>query len=330
MEQLLACLLIPSACDASNILAMEICGNIEGFVTLMNEKAAALGMKNTHYTNAHGLHDPAQTTTAYDLYLLANEVIQHEVLTTICATASYTMPATNLSEARTFETTNFMINPTSSWYYKRVKGLKTGYTDDAGRNLVSLAEKDGQRYITVVLGCPAETLNGYQVHHEFDDTDALLRWAYTDLDYMCVVNSATVVGEVKVTLCAQTDYVTAVPAQDFYAIVPTKSADSVLIEPHLDKQQLEAPVQKGDVLGTATVKCAGEEIGTIQLVAQQACERNTFLLVKDRIIKVLTSKIFLILFGLILLAIAAFIIWNIQVNRRRRRLWNSKVRDRNR
>lgn len=330
MEQLLYCLLVPSSCDAANAIAIAVCGSIEEYVTLMNQKAAALGMTGTHYTNAHGLHDDAQVTTAYDLFLLAGEVIKHELLTTICATYSYTLPATNYSEARTYETTNFMINPTSSWYYKRVQGLKTGYTDAAGRNLVSLAEKDGQRYITVVMGCPAETLHGYQVHHEFDDTDMLLRWAYTDLEYQTVVEATKPIGEVKVTLCAETDYVIAVPAEAFSAIVPKESTDSILIEPHLDASQLEAPVEKGTVLGTATVRCAGEEIGTIQLVAQESCERSTFLLIKDRILRVITSTPFLVILVVLLLLVAGFVIWNVQTNRRRRRLWNSKVRDRNR
>ena len=327
-EQLLACLLIPSACDAANALAVAACGSIPRCVAYMNQKAQELGMKDTVYVNAHGLHDPGQYTTAIDLYALAMEVLKHPVLTELCRQYEYTMPATNVSDERSFATTNYMINPTSSWYYKRVQGLKTGYTDAAGRNLLSLAEKDGQRYITVVLGCPAETLNGYQVHHEFDDTDMLLRWAFTKLDYLSAVSADTPVDEVKVTLSATSDHVIAVPSEDFYAIVPIDAADSVLIEPHLTVTELEAPVHKGDVLGTATVTCAGEEIGTIELVAQQTLERSTFLWIKDRVLRVITSPTFIAVFVILLLAIAGFVIWNIQVNTKRRRLWNSKARKR--
>ena len=328
MDQLLHMLLIPSACDAANVIAMAVSESVEEFVALMNQKAADLNMENTHFTNAHGLHDDAQSTTAYDLYLLANEILKHPQLTEICEKYTYTVPPTNIKESeRVFSTTNYMINPTSSWYYKRVRGLKTGYTDAAGRNLVSLAEKDGSRYITVVMGCPAGTLNGYQVHKEFDDTDALLRWAYTDLEYTSMIDTTKPIAEVEVTLCKERDHVMAVPEKEFYAIVPKQSVDSVIIEPHLNTTQLEAPVTKGTVLGTATVKCAGEEIGTIQLVAAETCERSLFLLVVNRIWNVLTSTVFIILFILLLLALLVFIIWNIQVNRRRKRLWNSKVRN---
>ncbi len=328
MEQLLNMLLIPSACDVANVIAMDISGNIEEFVALMNQKAADLKMENTHFTNAHGLHDDAQVTTAYDLYLLAQEILKHPQLTEICDKYYYTLPPTNIKESeRNFVTTNHMINPTSSWYYKRVKGLKTGYTDDAGRNLVSLAEKDGSRYITVVMGCPAETKNGYQVHHEFDDTDALLRWAYTDLEYTSVIDTTNPVAEVKVSLCKERDHVMAVPSQEVYAIVPKQSIDSVILEPHLDAAQLEAPVEKGTVLGTATIKCAGEEIGTVQLVAGESCKRSFFLLITNRIWKIISSTPFIIIVILLLIALAIFIAWNVQDNRRRRRLWDSKVRN---
>jgi D-alanyl-D-alanine carboxypeptidase (penicillin-binding protein 5/6) len=328
MNQLLQMLLIPSACDAANAIAMEVCNSVEEFVVLMNQKAAALGMENTVYANAHGLHEDHQVTTAYDQYLLAQEVLKHKELTDICSQYVCELPATNYHEARSFPTTNYMINPTSSWYYKRVQGLKTGYTDNAGRNLVSLAEKDGQRYITVVMGTPADTLNGYQVHHEFDNTYELLYWAYTDLSYQNVVNTNKPIAEVKVKLCKETDHVIAVPAQEFHAIVPNESLDSVIFEPHLDKEELEAPIEKGAVLGTATVKCAGEEIGTIQLVAQQECKRNGFLWLTNRLVKLITHPITLTILALLLLAAIVFIAWNVQDNRRRRRLWNSKVRNR--
>ncbi len=327
MRQLLGCLLVPSACDAANAIAIALCGSVEAFVAQMNLRASTLGMNDSYFTNAHGLHDPAQVTSAYDLVQLGKEILNHPELTELCASVSYTLPPTNLKqEERVFETTNFMINPTSSWYYRRVQGLKTGYTDDAGRNLLSLAEKDGRRYLTAVLGCPVETLNGYQVHHEFDDTDALLHWAFTDLDYLCVVQTTRPVGEVKVTLCADTDYVTAVPSADFYAIVPSQSAESVLLEPHLTVTELRAPVEQGTPLGTATVLCAGEEVGTVQLVAQQSCKRSLLLWIRDWFVRF--SKVLLVIAAVLVLLIAAFVVWNVRVNRRRRRLWNSKVRDR--
>ena len=330
MEHLLNLLLIPSACDAANVIAMATCGSKEAFVNLMNQKAAELGMTNTHYVNAHGLHDPAQTTTAYDLYLLAKEVVKSPLLTKICGTTSYTLPPTNISGERVYNTTNLMMLSSTDWYYQRIQGLKTGFTDEAGRNLVSLAEKDGQRYITVVMGCPPEDADGYSQHYEFDDTYKLLYWAYTDLTYKNVINTTQPVEEISVTLCKETDFVKLVPEKEFYAIVPQKSADNVILSPKLNVQTLEAPVEKGTVLGTADVMCAGEKVGTINLVAQETCERNQGMYVMDRIKKgvlaVVTSPWFWIPLLILVAAVTLFVVWNVRDNRRRRRLYNSKVR----
>ncbi len=322
MEQLLHLLLIPSSCDAANAIAVEVSGSVEEFVKLMNAKAAALGMKNTVYANAHGLHEATQVTTAYDQYLLALEILKHKELTDICNKSTYTLPATNYHNEQNYSTTNYMINPYSDWYYKRVQGLKTGYTDAAGRNLVSLAEKDGQRYITVVLGCPSVLINGHDQHKEFDTTYDLLYWAYTELEYMTVVEATKPVAEAKVSLCKESDHVIAVPAEDFHAIIPKESLESIIITPHLNQEEWVAPVEKGTVLGTATVTCAGEEIGTFQLVAKETCKRNFFLLIWSW----LTHPVCLVIYAVIGLAIIAFAVWNVRVNYRRRRMWNSRAR----
>ncbi len=332
MEQLLNLLLIPSACDAANVIAMATCGSQEAFVTLMNQKAKELGMTKTHYVNTHGLHDPTQTTTAYDIYLLAKEVVKSPLLTKICATTSYTLPATNMSEERTYNTTNLMMLSSTDWYYQRVQGLKTGFTDEAGRNLVSLAEKDGQRYITVVMGCPPEDADGYSQHYEFDDTYKLLYWAYTELEYKNVINATQPVEEIAVTLCKEAKFVKLVPEKEFYAIVPQKSSDNVILVPELSAQTLEAPVEKGTVLGIAKVMCAGEEIGTVNLIAQESCERNQGLYIWDRtkkgVLAVITSPWFWVPLLVVFVTVTIFVIWNVQENRRRRRLWSSKVRKR--
>ncbi|MBR4867706.1 MAG: D-alanyl-D-alanine carboxypeptidase [Clostridia bacterium] len=325
LEQMLNLMLVPSFCDASNAIAVQIGGSIDGFVKLMNEKAAALGMKNTRYTNAHGLHDAKQVTTAYDQYLLAREIIKHKELVEICGQSSYTMPATNHhKEEQSFTTTNFMVNPFSDWFYKRVQGLKPGFSEEAGRNMVSLAEKDGQRYITVVLGSPIEKVNGYHQHKEFDTTYNLLYWAYTELEYLTIADVNQPVTELGVSWCKETDHVIVVPAEDFQAIVPKDAADSTILTPTLKKDRLLAPVKKGKVLGTATITCAGQEIGTVDLVAKNTCKLSFAMLIWS----IVSHPICLVLYGIIAVAAIAFLVWNVRVNYRRRRLWNSRSRRR--
>ena len=100
VEQLLYCDLLPSANEACNILAEAVAGSTEAFVERMNAKAQELGMENTHFTNPHGLHDPDHYTTAYEIYVMAQAAMEHELFRTIVSTPTYTIPATNMNEER--------------------------------------------------------------------------------------------------------------------------------------------------------------------------------------------------------------------------------------
>ena len=166
---LLRCLLISSG-DAANVLATHYAGSITAFVEKMNQRAATLGMIDTHFENAHGLSATGQHTTASDLLILAKEVCKFEKLTEICSKSRYTVPATNMSDERVLTTTNLMLDPSTDAYYKYTTGLKTGYTDNAGRCLISTAEKDNERYLCVMLGCPVYGSDGRFIRREFSSS----------------------------------------------------------------------------------------------------------------------------------------------------------------
>jgi hypothetical protein len=148
--------------------------------------------------------------------------------------------------------------------------------------------------------------------------------AQGELEYMTVVETTKPVAEAKISLCKETDHVIAVPSEDFNAIIPKDSLDSIIITPHLSQEEWVAPVEKGTVLGTATVTCAGAEIGTIDLVAQETCKRSFFLLIWSWI----THPICLAIYAVIALAIIAFAVWNVRMNYRRRKMWSSRSRRR--
>lgn len=327
-RELLYALLIPSACDAANVLAVHVSGSTEKFVELMNEKAEALGMTGTHYSNAHGLAQEGLYTTARDLVTLGKEALKNPLIAEICSQTYHEIPATNMSDLRKIYTTNYMMEVTSPYYYRRVKGLKTGYTEKAGRCLVSYAKKDETEYIGVVMGCKTKDGNGNEHHYEFDDTDALLRWAFTDLSYACTVTKTTPVAEVNVKFAKSTDHVLALPKDDVYAMIPSGSKDSIIIEPHLDSTDIEAPVDQGQTLGYASILCAGEEIGRVDLVASEACDRSAWLSFLNALKAIFTSTIFIVLVIIVVLVIASLVAFSVYDTRRRRRLYNSKMRKR--
>jgi D-alanyl-D-alanine carboxypeptidase (penicillin-binding protein 5/6) len=159
LEHLLNFVLIISANEAANVIAENISptGRINEFVDLMNEKASELGLKNTHFTNTYGLDADEHYSSARDLVITSMEAMKIPVFREIVAKKTVPLPDTNLRKSSDWEnwhidTTNKLLNSTSQ-YYDRVTGIKTGYTSKAGRCLVfSAVNNEGLELIGVILG----------------------------------------------------------------------------------------------------------------------------------------------------------------------------------
>ena len=159
IEDLLYALLVKSANEAANVLAEHISGSIEEFSNMMNNRAKELGCENTHFVNPNGVHNEDHYSTAYDLFLIAQEAMKNETFRKMVATPSYTLPATNKysSADRVLSNTNALIhvndsNRADNYYYEDAIGIKTGYTSEAKNCLIAASNRDSLEFITVVLG----------------------------------------------------------------------------------------------------------------------------------------------------------------------------------
>lgn len=335
VRQMLYVLLLSSANDAANAIAEYVSGSIEDFVALMNSKAEALGMTDTHYANAHGLHDFDHYTTVNDMYTLTKTFLDIPLLKEISYSTTYKLEATNMSSARSYTTTNFLLlnngqtctadkYKNQAYYYKYAKGLKTGYTDPAGRCLISTATKNGYTYLCILMNSPVYDDKGNKIRIEFGDTKALYEWAFNEFEYKSVLQSGEIVSEAPVELSWDTDYVSAAPAEDFSAIIP-KAADASTLSFNVEwyKESFDAPIKKGDILGECDITYGGEVLGTVTLVATQDIKRNALLYIGRGIQNffkaVFGSVPFLIILGVVVAAVVIFIIICIILNSPRRR-----------
>lgn len=147
--------LLPSGADACLGLACEVSGSEEKFTGLMNKKAKELGLKDTHFTNADGLFDPDHYSTAKEIALLLDEALdQPEFYKVFTAKSHITAPNTSHPDGIWMSSTLFDQMETSTFPGGEVLGGKTGYTDEAGLCLASLAVIDGQEYILVTAKAP--------------------------------------------------------------------------------------------------------------------------------------------------------------------------------
>ena len=154
VEQCLQMILIKSANDVATQMAEYIAGSVQNFADMMNARAAQLGCINTHFSNANGLENDEHYTCAYDMALIMREALKYDKFREIIAMLDVTIPSTNLSGARYYETHVQMIVPGNPCYYESCIGGKTGYTDISRCTLVTCAEKDGVSLITVIMGHP--------------------------------------------------------------------------------------------------------------------------------------------------------------------------------
>lgn len=152
IEQCLYAIMLASGNDIALQVAEHIGGSVDGFVQMMNSRAAELGCTNTLFTNPTGLPDENQHTTAHDMALIMKAAIDNDSFRTIAATGSYTIPATNVSGGDRVLTNNFsMMNATNAAYYQYCLGGKEGYTEASQSTLVCAAQKDNVTLISVVL-----------------------------------------------------------------------------------------------------------------------------------------------------------------------------------
>ena len=177
IKDVLYTMLIRSANDAANVLAIHVSGSITGFAELMNKKAKELGCTASHFTNPSGIHDNEHYTSAHDLAIIANYAMNNPIFRDTVLTSSYSLPATDIypHENRSFKTSNKLINPDEKdYYYNLATGIKTGFTNASKDCIVASAKKNGIEFIVVVLG--AESING--VRQKYIDCKTLFDFAF--------------------------------------------------------------------------------------------------------------------------------------------------------
>ncbi len=329
-SDLLYGLMLQSACEAANIIAYNLGANnsMADFVKQMNEKALELGATNTHFTNAHGLYSEAQRTSARDMAIITHYAInKYPILLEITSNSTYSLEATNKhSSPRTIVNTNYMMSPSNGgelYYYPYVKGIKTGTLNEAGRCLITTAEKNGFRYLLVTLNAPLKDENGSNKFYNFIDHKTLYEWAFSKLSYQTIIEVGEEIAEVGVEYGDEKSHVL-LKASLEYSCLWSSDAKFEEIQRVITKEDsVIAPVEKGVEMGTLELRYRGETIATIPLITVSAVERDEFkykLTVAKRFPK---SSMFkragYITFGIIFLYTALFIAFATKRTAKRRR-----------
>lgn len=257
--ELLYGMMVHSANDACMVVAQRLCGSEEAFVERMNQKAMEIGCTQTHFANVHGLHDEEHYTCARDMAKILLSALEHELFNTLYSTGSHEVPATNLSEPRFMQTTNYLMKQsvTDAYYDSRVIGGKTGFTTPAGRCLVTVSEVEstGMKLLCVVMGTKMELApDGYTIlrYGSFEETRGLLNFGYQNYMGTQVLSDAQALGQFDVAGgdAAVQGKVRAISR----AILPAESTlDSIRYEYALDDGAMTAPLEENQAIGVVRV-----------------------------------------------------------------------------
>ena len=294
LESLLYACLLPSGNDAASAIAWYLGnGDMEAFFDQMNARAAQLGCENTNFTCAHGLYglEYGNHSTAWDMFLIGKAFRQNDLLMEVVTQTGYWMPLTNLHpEAESADapegaayyitTTNVMQLPDQALYRPYIRGIKTGFTDEAGRCFASSAESGGLTWLLVVMGAPVPLAqDGF--NWAFHTTADLYDWALVNFWPVALPNTEAPLASVPVKWCAEAETVDLYAASTLTTLQCADSTVEVVVQD--TPQCLEAPVAAGQTAGRAVVYVDGEAVGTVELVTAGACRRSDWLYYKDRL-----------------------------------------------
>lgn len=329
MYEMLECLLVASGNDAASVIAAHIGGTVAQFVEMMNERSRELGCTSTHYTNPSGLHDEEHYTTAEDLLKVTVEAMKHPEFVEIVGSAQVTIPETNkVDHPRYFNNTNQLISQavTSVNLYSKATGIKTGHTTPAGYCLVSSAENGDLSYIAVVLGGYIDENTGR--NYSYVDSINLFLWGFSDFKYRTIVSTSDLVKELEVDLAKEKDFVILRAAEDVTAFLhEDDDIDAIFTKTISVQENITAPVERGDILGTMTILRGSEVYARVDLVATNTVERSEGLYYFEQLGAFFERPLVRAFVALLLAALIVYIIFVILYNKRRRNI-NRRKRQR--
>ncbi len=257
LEDLLFGLMLNSGNDAAWAIAEHVGGTIDGFLNMMNARAAAIGAINTCFRNPHGLTDPNHYTTAFDLALIARTCLRHPYFKRLVATKEKDVIDAKEETRIQLANTNRLL-----WSYLGADGVKTGTTESAGQCLVASATRDGMRLLAVVLDSGDRWSDAARLLDYGFSNYRVVEIAKAGETLLAVPGSGAVEAEVPLSC-----------ATDFLGCVPRYSA-GVWIDLELPPS-VQAPCAGGSVVGRAVLKLGEDVVGTTDLLTAEWVNRKT-------------------------------------------------------
>lgn len=322
VENLLYAMLLRNANEAAMMVADYVGdGSVPYFVEMMNQRAAELGMKDTHFTSPHGLPDEKSYTTAYDMALLVRHAMTLRDFNAIAGETYRNGGPTNLHENLHWNTVNRLVKAGDPQFNRAAWGIKSAYAKGLGSSVITIGKKGGYSYLAVVLGATSVDEAGEDTSHlaAYEEANALLTWAFDTFKVKTLLEKGKSFGEIPLRLSWGKDFLRVMSAEDFTALIPDViAASSIRFEVELP-ESVNAPIEEGQLLGQVHLLLAEEEIGVVGIVSAEAAAVSRPLLLWQRVLDITYTYWFKFLIVLFLSLSALYFALAISHNNPRRR-----------
>ena len=276
MEDMLYGLLLASGNDAAVAIAEHVCASESEFVALMNETAQRLGAHQSSFKNPHGLDEEGHYSSCFDMAIITRYAMTFPLFRTIVATQKKNIPWQDKQWDRTLHNHNKFLS-----MYPNVIGVKTGYTDKAGRTLVTAVEKDEIFLILVTIAAP----------DDWNDHKQLYDLAFLEYSMQDISLSENQNGDIPV-IFGKEKYCPYSVNESFKALLKNGEAQDQFSFQVSLPDKIEAPIQKGETIGRMDVFCEGELVDSLSLVADQSIAETTLFERFFNIFQSIWNKIF--------------------------------------
>jgi D-alanyl-D-alanine carboxypeptidase (penicillin-binding protein 5/6) len=312
VKDYLYAMLLSSSIEAACVLGDYFGEGMPKFIIKMNSKAKSLGCDNTNFTNAHGLYDPTAYTTAADMAKITQAALENKDFVDISTTLEY---SPNNYESLFWRHSNLMLfEDYKKYYYKGVRGIKTGGLTESGRNIVLTAEIQAggrsYRYLLVTLGGAYASNDNGIIYNNIADAKIILDWATTHLSMTKVLSTDEHLAELKVLYAStKEDFIELCPAEEYSMLWSNETAvNAIEKRVIIDETTLIAPVKQGTVFGKVELILTDKVIATIPLVANKDVERSNVEFNKKAVFNFTSTKYFK---NALTISIVFFIIYSI-------------------
>ena len=252
-------IIIASGNDACVAIAEHLAGTEKNFIDIMNQYVQKFDLKNTHFATVHGLDAENQYSSSRDMAIIASHMIRDLP----DEYAIHSQKEFTFNKIKQQNRNGLLWDKTLT-----VDGVKTGHTDQAGYNLVASAVDGNTRFVTVVMGVP--TIKGREV-----ETKKLLQWGFNNFETLKPLNAGTVVSE-QTVYYGKENKVKLGTIEDGYITIPKGKMNDLKARYELTKKYLEAPLQKGDVVGQVIYQLDGKDVAKINLQVLEPVEEASF------------------------------------------------------